>query len=135
MNMESPDIILPPSILIVEDDNISLFVLKKMLESDFNIHIASNSQEALQKIEYNPVDLILMDINLGEDSLDGIQLMKEIRKKESYKALPIFAITSYAMAEDQSNFLEEGFDSFLPKPIKKEELFKAIDEMLSDKDH
>lgn len=122
---------LKANILIVEDDNISLFVLKKMLENDFSIHSASNSKEAFQKIDEVNIQLILMDINLGEDSLDGVKLMKAIRQNEAYQALPIFAITSYAMAEDQANFLDEGFDDFLPKPVKKNDLFKAIEQAMS----
>lgn len=124
---------LKQNILIVEDDNISLFVLKKMLEGDFSIYSASNSEEALQKIDEAPIDLVLMDINLGEDSLDGIKLMKAIRQHADYRQLPIFAITSYALAEDQANFLDEGFDDFLPKPVKKNNLFRAIDQVMSNK--
>lgn len=130
--MESTSTSSKPNILIVEDDNISLFVLRKMLESDYTVHSASNSREAFYKIKEITIDLILMDINLGEDSLDGIKLMKEIRANAVHQNLPVFAITSYAMAEDQSNFLQEGFDAFLPKPVKKDDLNKALEKAFSN---
>lgn len=131
IHMKSTDISSTPNILIVEDDNISLFVLKKMLDRDYVVHSASNSQEAFQKIRETSIDLILMDINLGEDSLDGIKLMKEIRANDPYQNLPVFAITSYAMAQDKTNFLKEGFDAFLPKPVKKDDLNKALEKAFS----
>lgn len=119
------------SVLIVEDDNISLFVLMKMLENDFWVYSASDSEEALKVVNQQDIDLILMDINLGEDSIDGIKLMKAIRQQEPYKSVPVFAITSYAMVEDQANFLAEGFDDFLPKPVKKNDLYSAIEHAMS----
>ena len=119
-----------PKILIVEDDSISIFVLKKMLNDHFQIFTASNSEEAFKVLHEHYCSLILMDINLGEDSMDGTAIMKQIKQTGKYGDPAVLAVTSYAMPEDRTHFLSEGFDDYLPKPIKKEELFKSIDTRL-----
>ena len=56
-----------------------------------------------------------MDINLGEDTLDGIQTMNKIREMPDRQSMKIFAIT-YAMPDDKDRFLNLGFDQYFSKP-------------------
>lgn len=66
-----------------------------------------------------------MDINL-KDSIGGLELMKEIRKVQSYNKTPIIAITGYTSSMDQDTFLKEGFTGFLAKPFNQRQLRDII---------
>ena len=67
------------NILVVEDDPINILVAEKLLEKHFNIHIAKSAEAAIDSVTKTYFDVILMDINLGDDQLDGIDVMKKIR--------------------------------------------------------
>jgi two-component system, cell cycle response regulator DivK len=113
-------------ILIVEDDEINMYIMDRLLKNEFILSKAKNGDEALLLAEKNHFDVILMDINLGNTSIDGIEVMKRIRIMESLKASRIFAVTSYAMPEDKKRFLNLGFDAYFAKPLKKEDLILEI---------
>ena len=118
-------------VLIVEDDSISQFILQKMLGNDFQVTIAKNSEEVFNILSSQRFSIILMDINLGEDSMNGTEIMQNIKSYPEYGSPCIFAVTSYALPEDENAFLKEGFDHYLAKPVKKEELMAAIKNRLA----
>jgi CheY-like chemotaxis protein len=113
-------------VLIVEDDLINLLVAKKLLETHFTVSTASKVKDALEIVEIEKFDIILMDINLGDDEMDGIKVMKRIRSMPLSYAQKIYAVTSYAMPEDKQRFLQEGFDYYFAKPINKELIVERI---------
>jgi CheY-like chemotaxis protein len=120
-----------PTILIVEDDDISIFVLQKMLKDRFNVQAARNSKEAKEMIEQEgSQSLVLMDINLGEADTDGTSLMQEIRAKFPELSTVFVAVTSYAMAGDRAYFLDQGFEDYIPKPVDREHLLETINTYL-----
>lgn len=115
------------AILIVEDDEISIFVITKMLKGQFEVLTASSSQEALSTLKANPgIDLVLMDINLGEENMDGTRLMQEIRVSDEHTSPAFVAVTSYAMTGDREYFLTKGFTDYVPKPIDQQQLLTTI---------
>jgi two-component system cell cycle response regulator DivK len=69
-----------------------------------------------------------MDINLGDEQLDGIDVMKKIRNELNINSCKIYAVTSYALFDDRERFLKEGFDAYFSKPINKELIIKTIQE-------
>jgi len=113
-------------VLIVEDDTISQFAIKKMLANDFRPFTAKNSKEAFEILSAHSFHIILMDINLGQDSMNGTEIMQRIKEDAHYGSPHIFAVTSYAQPEDKQTFLQQGFDHYLAKPVKKEDLLEAI---------
>lgn len=115
-------------VLIVEDDPINLLVAKKLLEKHFEITSATNGYQALEIIESSDFDLILMDINLGDDAIDGTEVMQKIKGNPNKKYIKIYAVTSYALPEDRERFLSFGFDYFFPKPINKDLIIEKIKE-------
>ena len=115
-------------ILLVEDDPINAMVVTKTFK-EYSFTIASTGQSALEKVQHEHFHLILMDINLGNSDLDGITVMKKIRENSRFDKIPIFAITSYDMQEDQEKFLQEGFDNYILKPISKSNLGDLIEEV------
>ncbi|MBF8435447.1 response regulator [Halanaerobiaceae bacterium Z-7014] len=116
------------SILLAEDnpDNRTLIELYMKKTGD-DLIIATNGQEAIDQFKENKVDLILMDIQMPE--VDGYQALKRIRKLERDREnlTPIIALTAYALDNEVEKSLAAGFNDHLAKPIKKNLLFKTID--------
>jgi signal transduction histidine kinase/CheY-like chemotaxis protein len=126
----------PLSILVVEDDKVNQLVINKLLMERYSdIDVASNGQEAIDKVKQKKYDLILMDIQMMV--MDGIEATKIIRKMEmdEKRYTPIIAITAYALKGDKEKFLEHGMDGYVSKPFILEDLFNSIDEVLSNKKH
>lgn len=112
------------NILVVEDNLFDTLVVKVLLQKDFNIYTAKTSDGALKALEEQKIDIILMDINLGDNNMDGTALMKLIRENEKNQHIKIFALTAY---QETGNFyIKQGFDEFYIKPIIKEELYEFI---------
>ncbi|MES2764968.1 MAG: response regulator [Bacteroidota bacterium] len=118
-------------ILMVEDDPVVSFHMKKILSQDYTVHHASSYDKAFDFLEQGSFDLILLDINLGPDSLSGVELLGHIRDDERFDDVKIFAVTSEPLHEVKENFLVGGFDRYISKPVEKEDLIRAIEEVLS----
>jgi len=112
-------------ILIVEDNASNRLFMKLCLSGLFRIIEAEDGITGITIASQEHADLILMDINLGR-GLDGIQTMHEIRKIPGYMNVPIIAVTAYALFTDRNRFLSEGFDEYLAKPFKKDELLNLV---------
>lgn len=117
-------------ILYVEDDPINALIVERLLGKYFHITIASNGEQALKMVQEKKFDLILMDINLGSEQMDGTEAMTLIKAMETYRETKVFAVTSYAMPEDRILFLSKGFDNYFAKPIDHLKLKQAIEEVL-----
>jgi CheY-like chemotaxis protein len=112
------------SILVVEDNDLDTLIVKTLLQPYFNIETVSDGYDALNIIEEIRFDIILMDINLGDDTIDGVSLMKKIRKNEKHKNIKIIAVTAYS--ENKDLYYIEGFDDVYIKPVIKEDVFEYI---------
>ena len=118
-------------ILIVEDNDINAKVLDLMLKGldfDYSTAFAENAEEALSAAEEGEYDLVLMDINLGDGQMTGTEVMKILKEKESYRKVPIYAVTCYSLPGDKEKFLNEGFDKYISKPIDKTQLLSEIND-------
>ncbi|MBN1632709.1 MAG: PAS domain-containing protein [Ignavibacteria bacterium] len=114
-----------PDILIVEDNLINKIITTTFLRGVCNIDHAPDGKTALKLIDKNPYDLILMDINLGT-GINGIETTKLIREKENYKNVPVIAVTGYAMPGDERRLLHLGFNSYISKPFRKDQLISVV---------
>jgi CheY-like chemotaxis protein len=118
-------------ILYVEDDPLHAVIVLRLLENDFDLVHVPDGESALPLLRIDRIDLILMDINLGKGKMDGIQAMKSIRTIESLLKIPVIALTSFALPEDEQRFLDEGFDDYLPKPVEKRILTERINKFFN----
>ena len=119
------------NILLVEDDYVSQLVIKQICKmKNWNIAVASNGKEALEILENNKFDLILMDIQMPE--ISGYDLAKIIREKEKLteKHIPIIATTAYAMETDKEHALNVGMDHYISKPIDLTKLQEIINQVV-----
>jgi CheY-like chemotaxis protein len=113
-------------ILIVEDDVRNVFALSSVLEpKGAKIEIARNGIEALQALDAKPdIDLVLMDVMMPE--MDGIQAVREIRRRPELAKLPVIALTAKAMKDDQERCLDAGCNDFVSKPLDVEMLLSLL---------
>ncbi|MEA1883507.1 MAG: response regulator [Thermotogota bacterium] len=113
------------TVLIVEDNRINRFILRKILqEYHLKVFEAENGEKAIEIFKEHQTDLIFMDIQMP--IMDGYQAMKEIHKLDRGKEIPIIALTGYASAEDKKRILDMGFDDYLAKPFEKEGIINCI---------
>lgn len=118
---------MPMNILYVEDNKINAMVMDKMLSKhNSNVIIAENGSEALKLVREKNLDLILVDINLGLNQMDGCELLQRFKRLEILNNIPVFAVTAYAMPGDEQRFLRLGFDNYFSKPVNFEKLISAI---------
>lgn len=115
-------------ILLAEDNYVNRLIAVKLLEKRGHAVITvSNGREAIDAFVADPVDLVLMDINMPE--MDGLEATAGIRRKEVLLGthVPIVALTASALDTHREECIKAGMDDFLTKPIAP----KALDEVLS----
>jgi CheY-like chemotaxis protein len=112
-------------ILLVEDDVITQDVIRFFLKDLYSVDVANNADTAMEFVNVNKYNAILMDINLGKGK-SGIEITKDIRKVEGYENIPIIAETAFAMRGDKEEFLAAGCDYYIAKPFSKEEIRNII---------
>ena len=116
-------------ILVVEDNDVNLAMILDMLSiCDFKVMVARNGQEALDLIEGNKPDLVLMDIRMPV--MDGLEATRRLRAQAEFEKLPILALTASAGEDGKEKCLEAGCTSHLSKPIQSKELYEAISQYL-----
>ena len=120
------------SILVVEDNLLDALIVKTLLQAHFNIEHVVNGIDALNIIDEINFDIILMDINLGDDDLDGFKLMTLIKDNPKHQHIKIVALTAYS--ENTELFMNHGFDELFVKPVIKEEIFEFINKTMMDKE-
>ena len=118
-------------ILVVEDNDRNRRLLKVLLKAnEYEVIEATTGEEAMNYLDGQKPDLILMDIQLP--NTDGLVLTKEIKSKTEMKDIPIVAVTAYAMKGDRERILESGCDAYISKPIDTRELILLIADILKD---
>lgn len=110
-------------ILVAEDNKINQIVTKNLLQKEnFECQIVQNGQEAINAINQNDFDLILMDINMP--IMNGNEATKEIRK--SNPTIPIIALTAADIEEVKKEYSDIGYNGVITKPFDNYEFFQMI---------
>jgi signal transduction histidine kinase/ligand-binding sensor domain-containing protein/DNA-binding response OmpR family regulator len=119
-------------VLLVEDNPVNQVLAVRLLQRrEYSVSVAQNGREALDMIDQNHFDLVLMDLEMPE--MDGITATRAIRARESSRGehLPIVAMTAHAISGVKEQCLDAGMDGYLPKPIQAGELFATLEELCS----
>ncbi|MFC2163493.1 response regulator [Acidobacteriota bacterium] len=122
-------------ILVVEDNMVNRKVAHFMLEKKgHDLTAVENGKEALNAMENNIFDLVLMDVQMPV--MDGFEATAAIRKKEETTGthIPIIAMTAHAMKGDRERCLEAGMDDYVTKPLNPEEVSQHIEEAMQNKE-
>jgi CheY-like chemotaxis protein len=115
-------------ILLVEDDSVSMFAARRVLEkAGHTVSAATDGIEVLPLLREHDFDVILMDVQLPV--MDGLQATAGIRAETSLgdkSRIPIVAMTAYAMSGDREKFLAAGMDDYIAKPVSARELLDVL---------
>lgn len=116
----------PLRVLVAEDHRINQMYIRACLEKSGHFcRIAPTGVEALEALEQEAFDLVLMDIQMPE--LDGVGATQQIRKMDAdYRDIPIIALTANALPEQVELYLAEGMNDVLTKPVEIPDLMAAI---------
>ena len=120
-------------ILLAEDNSVNQKVASLILKKlGYRADIVSNGLEAVNALQTVPYDLILMDVEMPE--MDGITATKRILEDVTAKPPYIIGLTAYAMAEDRDRCLQAGMKDFLTKPVRLEDLERALQKVVPSVD-
>ena len=105
-------------LLLVEDNEDNRDMLSRRLErKGYEVEIAVDGQEGVDKAKDSMPDLILMDMSLPV--MDGWEATRALKADDATKAIPVIALTAHAMSSDREKALEAGCDGFIPKPFTR----------------
>jgi PAS domain S-box-containing protein len=130
-NFESHKFSQKLNILIVEDNTINMLLCKKMTQiilPNSTIFQAENGKKALEILDREPINLILLDIQMPEKN--GYDTSSEIRKNEKLKNLPIIALTAGIMVGEKEKCFDYGMNDYISKPFKTVELQTVINKYI-----
>jgi CheY-like chemotaxis protein len=124
-------------VLLAEDNLVNQRLAARLLEKQgHRVVVAGNGREALEALEREGFDLVLMDVQMPE--LGGLEATPAIRRREAARGglgpggrrVPVIAMTAHAMKGDRERCLAAGMDDYVSKPVRGTELFAAIARVL-----
>ena len=113
------------TLLIIEDNEQNFYMMRFLLEKNgFTVIGAETGREGIEKALLHKPHAILLDIQLPE--MDGYAVAAELKKHAEIEAVPIIAVTSYAMEGDRERILAAGATGYIEKPINPETFIGEI---------
>lgn len=123
-----------PRILMIEDNEDNRDMLARRLRRNgFDVVLAENGVEGLEKARTETPDLILMDLNMPD--LDGWEATRQLKEDEDTRDLPIIAITAHEIAGNREKVLAAGCTDYHTKPVQLEQLLGQIESALNQRSH
>lgn len=118
------------TVLIADDSATTQMLVKTTLQRlpDLSFISAANGREALTMLEKSVVDLLVTDINMPE--MDGIELVREVRKTRSQRQLPILIITAKSEEAARTQGMALGANAYILKPISGHDLTQTAQKLL-----
>ncbi len=114
-----------PRILIVEDNPKNLKLIRDVLQYwGYQVVDAGSGEEGVELATREPPDLILMDLQLP--GIDGHEALRLLRREPTTRAVPVVAVTAFAMQDDRDRVALSGFDGFLEKPLSVRDLPEQV---------
>ena len=116
-------------ILVVEDEADNRRIMRDLLvNSGYEVVEAVTGDDGVAMAQSQAPDLILMDIGLP--GLDGFEVTRRIKARDELRKIPVIAVTSHAMSDDNTRALEAGCDAYFSKPVSPRVLLAKILEFL-----
>ena len=119
------------TVLIVEDNELNMKLFRDLLEAHgYQTSGTSNGVEALDLVRKMRPDLILMDIQLPQVS--GLEVTRWIKDDPELRAIPVVAVTAFAMKGDEERIREGGCEAYLSKPISVGKFLETVRHFLGN---
>ena len=116
-------------ILLVEDQEDTRDMLLRRLEKrGYEVSIAVDGAEGVEKARSETPDLILMDMSLPV--MDGWEATRILKKEDATRSIPVVALTAHAMSTDREQAFEAGCDAYETKPIELPRLLETMEKLL-----
>jgi PAS domain S-box-containing protein len=118
----------PMRVLVAEDNSVNQKLIQRLLQKrGHSVVLAEDGRDALQSLEREKFDLVLMDVQMPE--VGGFEVTAEVRRREKATGvhLPIVAMTAHAMKGDRERCLSAGMDAYVSKPIHADELLQVVE--------
>ncbi len=118
-----------PRILLVEDNENNRDMLSRRLQrKGYEVILAEDGRQALEKAEAEKPDLVLMDMSLPE--IDGWEATRRLKANPLTAAMPVIALTAHAMSGDREKAMEAGCDDYDTKPVDLASLLAKMEALL-----
>jgi len=119
-----------PRILLVEDNEMNRDMLsRRLIRKGYEVVMAVDGNEGLQKGREIEPDLILMDMSLP--GIDGWEATRRLKADAATALIPVIALTAHAMAGDREKAIEAGCDDYDTKPVEFTRLLEKIEALLN----
>ncbi len=120
-------------ILLAEDEEVlRMLVVDTLEDEDYRIDEACDGQEAIEMLQTNSYDLILLDYMMPV--LSGIELIVRLRMIDTHKSTPVMMLSAKSQKADQDKVIEAGADFFMAKPFSPIELADRVKEIIQSYD-
>jgi len=117
------------TVLVVDDDVAIVSLLRANLEmSGYRVQVAYDGVEALEKIQAEMPDLVILDIQMPR--LSGWEVLRDLRRHEKTATLPVIMLTILGDSENITRGWSEGVDCYIPKPFDVDEVMAMIGRLL-----
>jgi len=118
------------TILIVEDNDLNMKLFNDLLQAHgYETLQTKDGREALKMARDNRPDLILMDIQLPE--ISGLEITRMLKADDELKAIPVIAVTAFAMKGDEEKIREGGCEGYIAKPISVVSFLQTVSKFLA----
>ena len=122
-----------PRILVIEDNERNLKLVRDVLRyAGYDVVEARTGEQGVALAKDDPPDLVLMDLQLP--GMDGIEALNRLRQTAATRAVPVVAVTAFAMKDDRDRALGAGFDGYLEKPVSVRALPEQVRGFISGKE-
>jgi two-component system, cell cycle response regulator DivK len=117
------------TVLIVEDNDLNMKLFNDLLEAHgYSTLQTKDGVEALRLARQHRPDLILMDIQLPE--ISGLEVTKWLKEDDSLRAIPVIAVTAFAMKGDEEKIRNGGCEAYIAKPISVASFLRTVERFL-----
>jgi len=118
--------------LIVEDDDLTIKLMRRIFRTDFEVSICDSAEEFYEKYSKNIFNIIIVDISLN-GAKTGLELIKDIKEIPSYTGTPILCLTAHAQTKMRETAIASGADLLITKPVSNRALKETVEFLLKSK--
>ncbi len=121
---------MPKTILIVEDDELSMKLETDLLQAHgYDVLQSVDGKDAMELAREHHPDLIIMDIQLPDVS--GMEYTKMLKADDALRDIPVLAVTAFALKGDEERILEAGWDGYIAKPISVPNFLETVEKLIN----